>query len=67
MSFLHTILMGTIAGLVPAILVDIGSYKNAVEKDATEKFNWKLAAIRWLYGAASGAAAAAGYKGVVQP
>jgi hypothetical protein len=36
-----------------------------VEKDAKEKFNWKLALVRWAYGAVSGALAAAGYKGMI--
>ena len=60
MSILKGVLMGALSGLVPAILVDIHSYKNALEKDPSETFNWKLALIRWAYGAASGAATGAG-------
>lgn len=57
---LKGVLIGAISGLVPAVLVDIHSYKNALEKDSSETFNWKLAIIRWIYGAASGAATGAG-------
>jgi hypothetical protein len=57
---LKGVLIGALSGLVPAVLVDIHSYRNALEKDSSEKFNWKLALVRWLYGAASGAATGAG-------
>ena len=60
MTFLKGVLVGAASGLVPAIIVDIHSYKNALEKDPSEKFNWKLAIVRWIYGALSGAATGAG-------
>ncbi len=62
---INTIIMGAVSGLVPAILVDYHGYLKALEKDKSEKFNWKLAFARWGYGALSGAVVSAGYKGVI--
>ena len=52
----RAILAGAISGFVSAFLVDL----HAWSQDEDGIYNWTLAAKRWVAGAVSGAAAAAG-------
>lgn len=57
---------GAASGLIAALMVDLDAWKrwqkdNAAEPTLDFSFDFGLAAKRWLYGAASGAAAAIGW------
>lgn len=54
------IAVGAVSGLVSAVLVDLHAWSGS-----TGGFDWKKAATRWIGGAISGAASAAGVSTVV--
>ena len=56
----NKIISGALAGLVSAVAVDLDAFKKWQSVREFQKFNWKLAAFRWLKGALAGALAAAG-------
>lgn len=50
-----TVIAGAVSGFVSAFLVDLHAWSQS-----EEKYNWTKAFKRWVAGAVSGAAAAAG-------
>lgn len=61
-TLLINVAKGAIAGAVPTALADYGAFKSAAEKDPNARFSWRLALIRWGYGAACGAATVCGFS-----
>lgn len=60
------IIGGALAGLLSAIIVDLHAWQNdGFAFSWAKKFEWRIAASRWLQGAIAGALAGAGL-GVVQ-
>lgn len=60
---LQAIMAGAASGLLAAIAVDLDAWKKWQKEHPAEPFafDFKLAVKRWLFGAASGAAAAIGW------
>lgn len=57
------VLAGAASGLIAAVAVDLDAWKKWQREHPNEPFgfDFKVAVKRWLYGAASGAAAAIGW------
>lgn len=56
----QTILSVAIAGLTGGVMIDIDSFIKAREIDHSAKFDWALAAARWVKGALAGGAGGTG-------
>lgn len=57
----HPLARGAVTGIVTAAAVDISAFRSWKSFDDVARYDWKVAAFRWVQGAILGALVAAGF------